>query len=354
VLPAAHHMFEKWGFVKSKQNLYGYATLNQRMLEPLWDVRQDETEIPWMLAEKLAERGCDGMHRYFKEAFADLETGELPASSEEFTLAALKKLTRPCWDAGHEDYGKYGDTLEGWADFVDKGVWNSHRYVARKKWGKFMTKTGKFEFYSKTLEKALGDHARKHGTTVDEVLKASNYLARGELAFIPHFEPALRWGKDEDFPMIFFEHRSRLNREGRSANCSWYQAHKNADPGDENWDDVLKMNPVDASRLGLHGGDMVQVTSPVGEITVRLKLWEGVRPGTVTKCYGQGHWAYGRVASLDYDERIPRGGNNNQILPAEYDRLSGSTARHGGVTRVKVVKARQARDKRWQREDTRL
>ncbi len=38
-------------------------------------------------------------------------------------------------------------------------------------------------------------------------------------------------------------------------------------------------------------------------------------------------------------KRIPRGGNNNLILPAEYERLSGSTARHGGVTRVKVVQA---------------
>ena len=82
---------------------------------------------------------------------------------------------------------------------------------------------------------------------------------------------------------------------------------------------------------------MVRIVSPVGEITARLKLWEGVRPGTVTKCFGQGHWAYGRVAALDFHARIPRGGNNNLILPAEYERLSGSTARHGGVTRVRVA-----------------
>ena len=84
---------------------------------------------------------------------------------------------------------------------------------------------------------------------------------------------------------------------------------------------------------------MVTVTSPTGEITVRLKLWEGVRPGTVAKCYGQGHWAYGSVAAADFQRRLPRGGNNNVILPAEYERLSGSTARHGGVTRVKVARA---------------
>ena len=305
----------------------------------MWDVRQDETEIPWMLAEKLAERGFDNLNRYYKEQFIDAETGKAPTNSEEFTLAAVKKLTRPCWDAEHADYGKYGDRLNGWSAFVDKGVWNSHRFSCGKKIGHFKTATGKFEFYSETLKKALAGHAGKHATTVDEVLEATHYIARGELAYVPHYEPALRWGDEKKYPLIFVEHRSRLNREGRSANCTWYQAHKEADPGDENWDDVLKMNPVDARNLRLNNRDMVKISSPVGVITARLKLWEGVRPGTVAKCYGQGHWSYGRIAALDFQKRIPRGGNNNTILPPEYDRLSGSTARHGGVTRVMVTKA---------------
>ena len=109
--------------------------------------------------------------------------------------------------------------------------------------------------------------------------------------------------------------------------------------GDESWGDVLKLNPSDAQKLGIKNGDEIKVTSKVASITVTAKLWEGVRPGTVTKCYGQGHWAYGRVAALDYQRRLPRGGNNNVILPPEYDRLSGSTARHGGVTRVRVERA---------------
>jgi hypothetical protein len=31
----------------------------------------------------------------------------------------------------------------------------------------------------------------------------------------------------------------------------------------------------------------------------------------------------------------PRGGNNNEVLPAVYDRLSGATVRHA-ATRVKI------------------
>lgn len=98
------------------------------------------------------------------------------------------------------------------------------------------------------------------------------------------------------------------------------------------------MNPVDAAKLGLKNKDRVRVTSPSGEIVVNLKLWEGVRPGTVAKCYGQGHWAYGRVAAADYKHHKPLGGNNNELLPAEYERLSGATARHGGTTRVQITK----------------
>ena len=339
VLPAAHQLFEKWSFLNSKQNLYGYSTLTERMIEPMWDVRQDESEIPWMIAEKLEERGFDNLIRYFKEAFVDPETGKHPQNMEEFTMTALKSFTAAFWHSKHKDYGKYGDRLQGWDDFVLKGVWNSHRFEPGKLIGNFHTETKKFEFYSETLKKALAGHGKKHGKTIDEVMEAANYIARGELAFVPHFEPAKRWGDEKEYPLIFFEYRSRLNREGRSANCSWYQAHKDADPGDENWDDVLKMNPVDAKKLGLADRRMVKVVSSTGEITVKLKYWEGVRPGTVTKCYGQGHWAYGRIAAMDFQKRIPRGGNNNVLLPAEYERLSGSTARHGGCARVKVLRA---------------
>lgn len=338
VLPAAHHMFEKFGFIKSKQNLHAYVSLNQRIIEPMWDVRMDETEVPWMIAEKLASKGFDNLLRYFKTEFKDPETGAEPRNGMEFTQYALKHYTQPMWDPQDKKFGKFGDAHNGWKEFLAHGVWDSKRYPYRKKWGKFKTKTKKFEFFSETLKISLGKHAENHNVSVDGVLEICKYTARGERAYVPHYEPAYRWGDEAEYPFIFFEHRSRLNREGRSANCTWYMAHKNADPGDENWDDVVKINPVDGRKLGLKNGDNVRLISPTGNLECHVKLWEGVRPGTVGKCFGQGHWAYGRTAAKDFGRHIPRGGNNNQILPADYERLSGSTARHGGVTRVKIVK----------------
>ena len=338
VLPAAHHMFEKLGYLKSKQNLHAYATFNIPVVKPMWDVRMDETEVPWLIAESLAKKGFDNLFNYYQNEYSDPETGAKPTNSKEFSLYALKTFTQPMWDSSQAGYGEHGDAVKGWDDMVRLGVWNSNRYPYRTKWGKFKTVTKKFEFYSETLKKALTGHADKHSVTVNAVLEACKYTARDELAFVPHYEEAYRWGEPGEYPLIFFEHRSRLNREGRSANCTWYQEHKNVDPGDENWDDVLKINPVDGHALNLSDGDTIEVSSPTGKITCHVKLWEGVRPGTVAKCFGQGHWAYGRTAALDFHNRIPRGGNNNLILPADYERLSGSTARHGGVTRVKIAK----------------
>jgi hypothetical protein len=45
------------------------------------------------------------------------------------------------------------------------------------------------------------------------------------------------------------------------------------------------------------------------------------------------------VAAIDYARARPKGGNNNDILVDDYDRLSGSTARNGGFTGVRIEKA---------------
>jgi anaerobic selenocysteine-containing dehydrogenase len=198
--------------------------------------------------------------------------------------------------------------------------------------------TKKFEFYSETLKKGLLEHAKKYETTVDDILAVSGYVARGEVAFVPHYEPPKRHGSVADYPFAFIDYKSRLNREGRSPTLPWYQEFKKVDPGDVSWDDVVKMNPVDGAKLGLKTGDTVKITSLAAR-SCELKLWEGVRPGTVAKCYGQGHWAYGRVAAKDYAKAVPLGGNNNEILVDDYDRLSGATARNGGFTGVRIQKA---------------
>jgi len=333
VLPSTHHMFEKWGYVKSHGNGFRHVTMLQPVNDPMWDVKIEESEIPWLIAEKLAKKGFSNLLDHYK-TYKDPETGRAPANEKEFALYALKYATQKLWDPAEH---KGGDKLNGWSDFVSKGVWNSDPYHYRKRWGKMKTKTKMFEFYSETLKAALSKHAEKHKTDVDDILKVCNYEARGEQAFVPHYEAPFFRGSEKKYPFALVDYKSRLNREGRSANCQWYQEFKDVDPGDEPWDDVAKLNPVDGVKLGINSGDKIRLISNVGEIECTAKLWEGVRPGTVAKTYGQGHWAYGRVAAKEFG-KTPRGGNNNVVIPADYDRLSGSTAYYG-LVRVKVVKA---------------
>jgi anaerobic selenocysteine-containing dehydrogenase len=338
VLPSTYNSSEGFSIVANMGNGHGYAAIQQPAGRRLWDVKQEETEVVWLLAQKLKARGFPNLFDYYSKEFKDPETGKTPANEREFTEIAAKISSAPLWLAKEPPKGDA--PLAGWADFRRKGMFSGPKYSFRKGWGgKFATATKKFEFYSETLKTGLAEHAKKFDTTTDDILAVSGYIARGEQAFVPHYEPPRRHGSFEEYPFTFVDYKSRLNREGRSQNLAWYQEFKKVDPGDVSWDDVLKMNPADGAKLGLKTGDAVKVSSPAGSIVTRLRLWEGVRPGTVAKCYGQGHWAYGRVAARDYASAQPRGGNNNEILVDDYDRLSGSTARNGGFTGVRVQRA---------------
>ena len=334
VLPATFAPTEKLSIITNMANLHGHVSIQQPVAKPLWGVKAEETEVMWLLAEKLKARGFANLYDYYA-SFEDPETKKKPANAAEFCEIAAKISSSVVWDGKEK---QKGDQIAGWADFKKKGIYNTETYKYKKNWGKFKTVTHKFEFYSETLKKTLTLFAAKHKSSIDDILKASEYEARGELAFVPHYEPPVRRGSEKEYPFTFIDHKSRLNREGRSQNTVWYQEFKKVDVGDKSWDDVAKINPVDAKKLGLKDGDAVRLTSVNGSITCNIRLWEGVRPGTVAKCYGQGHWAYGRVAAKEYGKK-PRGGNNNELMPDNYDRLSGATARNGGFTGVKIEKA---------------
>jgi anaerobic selenocysteine-containing dehydrogenase len=337
VLPSTYNSSEGFSIVTNMGNTYGYATIQQPAAKRLWDVKQEETEVMWLLAAKLRDKGFPNYFDYLSKAFKDPETGATPKNEHEFTEIAAKISSAPMWMPKEP---LKGTKLDGWADFRKKGIYVGTKYTYKKGWGgKFATATKKFEFYSETLKKGLTEHAKKFETTPDDVLTVSGYAARGDIAYVPHYEPPKRHGSLKDYPFTFIDYKSRLNREGRSANLPWYQEFKKVDAGDVSWSDVLKMHPSDGAKLGLKSGDTVRVTSPAGSIVTKVRLWQGVRPGTVAKAYGQGHWAYGRVAARDYAKALPNGGNNNEILVDDYDRLSGATARNGGFVGVRVEKA---------------
>ncbi len=327
ILPAPHYMFERWGIQKTAGNRYTQVSITQPVIKPLGDVVEDECGVPWLIAEELAKRGFENPLNYIRSEFKDPETGKAPTSPQEVAKYATKILTQPFWDPAKY---KEGDHIGGWEEFVEKGVWNSKPYAFRKRWGHMKTATKKFEFYSETMKVALEKHAKKHHTDTDGVMEATGYAARGELAFMAHYEEPLRYGDLETYPLLFVDHKSRLSREGRSANSMWFQQNLDIDPGARKHADVAKLNPIDAKQLGVSEGDSIRITSTQGSIDCQAALFEGVRPGTVAKAFGQGHWAYGRVAARDFGKEA-LGGNNNEILPPAYEHLSGSSAFYGQI-----------------------
>ncbi|TVP82200.1 MAG: dehydrogenase [Thioalkalivibrio sp.] len=333
ILPASHSMFERWSVVANSGNGYGVVGIQQPMVK-VGDVRQDESEIPWLLAEALDRKGFSAPLEYLKNEFVDPETGEHPTNGDELGLIMVKMMTKPFWDP-ESTVG--GTKFNSWDEFLEVGMWTSDHYPFQSRWGNMGTKTGNFEFYSETLKEALQSHADRHDTDIDNVLATCNYEARGELAFIPHFENPFRHGSEDEFPMLFVDYKHKLNREGRGCNHYWYTSERDVEPGDLKFGDAAKINPVDAERLGIETGDTVRLTSVSGSITCTASVWEGVRPGCVVKAFGMGHWAYGRHVSKDFG-RTAIGGNNNELIPRDYDRLSGSSVFSGQIG-VRIEKA---------------
>ena len=340
VLPACHHLFETWGFVRCRQNGRSSVVLEQPCVEAFGESRNDEAGLAFALARKLANRGFPEVLDYYQRECADPCTGAAPASGDELAEYALKAMTAPFWRPGGA--GDASVSERAWRDFLAKGFWETDPVRGRQKGeapSPLPTSTGRFEFESDALRRAFEEHARRFEIAPEEAAASLGYESRGRKSLVPHYEPPVRKGNEREFPFVFSQHRSIVNLEGRSANAPLYHKLKRLDPGDEPGDDVVKIHPSDMGRLGLRSGDAVRISSPEGSIVVRAKAWDGTRPGVVVKCYGQGHWAYGRVAACDFGRGIPRGGNNNEIIPPEWERASGATARHGGLTRVRIERA---------------
>ena len=92
----------------------------------------------------------------------------------------------------------------------------------------------------------------------------------------------------------------------------------------ESW---AELNPQTAAELGVDEGDVLEITSPEGTISVPAVIYPAIRPGVVAMPIGQGHRGYGRYAS-------GRGANPIHIVAAQVDDKSGDLA--WAATRVSV------------------
>jgi anaerobic selenocysteine-containing dehydrogenase len=245
--------------------------------------------LPWKSYLELMEYRLGGL--------AKVKGGSVSSSSEKSFVRKVKK-------AG------------GWWDPRDRFLpWEEV----------FRTPSGRFEFYSTAIRSRLAKLLRP-GESIDAFLAELGVAARGDEAFLPHYEPARFHGDPKHYPLHLNTYKAMFHAEGRGANQPFLQEIAGVHV-DERWATWLEINPTTARELGIADGAMVWLESERDRVKIRARHYPGARPDVVNVPFDGGHRGYGRWA-----EAI--GVNPNHILVRDDDRLGGLAAYFG--TRVKV------------------
>jgi anaerobic selenocysteine-containing dehydrogenase len=223
---------------------------------------------------------------------------------------------------------KTNDFGEFWKALIDRGGWWDPPYPFGEWKKKFSTPSGKFEFYSLTMEQGLNAMSKGTSKELGTILEELRIEARGDAPFLPHFEKARAIEDEREYPFHLIHYKLMTMAEGRGANQPFLQEIIGPHVK-ERWSSWVEINPEDAGRLGIRDGDLVWVESKAEKLQGRARLFPGARPNCINLPYGQGHRAYGRWAK-------DRGINPNDLLVRDYDYLGGFVSYYS--TRVRVYR----------------
>ncbi|UCC63839.1 MAG: molybdopterin-dependent oxidoreductase, partial [Anaerolineae bacterium] len=133
-------------------------------------------------------------------------------------------------------------------------------------------------------------------------------------------------GDEQEYPYFLHLYLSNLLDDGRGASQPWLQG--SPDPMTTiSWQTWVELHPDTAQKLGVKDGDIVQVTSPEGELEAPVCVYPAIRPDTIAIPLGQGHTDCGRYAR-------GRGSNPMQLVGTGTDATGNSLA--WSALRVKV------------------
>ena len=131
---------------------------------------------------------------------------------------------------------------------------------------------------------------------------------------------------DAKYPMHLVPSAQLGLWDGRHANLPWIQEAPDQITKVV-WDSWAELHPSTAAKLGIEQGDILEIASEQGVMTVKAIIYKGVHPDVVAVPMGQGHEDYGRYAR-------GVGVNPLKILNPIVDAKTGELALYG--TRVKV------------------
>ncbi len=238
----------------------------------------------------------------------------------------------------------------------DESLWRKVVYV--------LNRGGRFEDFSTVYdgERLAHRFGGMFNIFIDNVARGKHSLTGENFYGLPTYEPVKDAAgrpvdqPEDEYPFHLFTFKHIYGGQSRTIGNYWAQLGV----AKENY---VLMNRVDAQRLGLKDGDMVKLVSksnpdgmwrlPNSEpvpVAGKVKVIEGIRPGTVAVSWHFGHWAYGardvvingRV--IKGDPRRATGLCPNSVMLEDpvlknvslTDPIGGSASFYD--TRVKVVK----------------
>ena len=194
-----------------------------------------------------------------------------------------------------------------WPQMEKMGCWTNSNYQPPE-WSKaFETPSGKFEFVASALQAGSEDEK-----------KAS-----------PGYLPVVPEGDKSTYPLIMVAYDTMCLSSGYIGSPPFLMKTV-PDTVLKGANGFVEINPETAKNYQLGQGDMAILHTPKAQVTVRVNLYDGIRPGIIAMARGLGHTAY--------DEYLNnKGVNVNELMGATEDPISGLDAAWG--IRAKLVKA---------------
>ncbi len=256
----------------------------------------------------------------FLERYEDVPP---PAGTTQSIVGLCQPVVRPVYDTRHvgdavisiaksmggfvenafpwKDYNSYlkAALKENWKQLTDKGYAKITDFEPKASPGQFNTESGKFEFYGSI-------------TGADE---------GADKSVLPGFSGLQPEGKPEQYPLILIAYDSMRIAGGAVGNPPFMTKTVDADVLK---DEIMfvEINPKSARKLGFFDGDRVLLTTPKGQAEVRLRFYEGIKPGVMAMPQGFGHTAFSKYLA-------GKGVNFNSLIAPSDDPKSGLNAAWG-------------------------
>jgi len=293
-------------------------SLSKPVVEPLYDTLSGvdillrltksiggtvSESFPWQDASEALKESLRGL---FTSGQGE-PLSEPPAAEEE---SWIEEETKP--------------TLDKWfKNIAATGGWTDKKVAEKLPPLKFKTPSGKFEFYSLTLRKRLGEET----PDIFCLPHVEDPEFLGELGKEVRLSVAPQGGDGKTFHLYLFV--PLVFKGGEGAHLPYLQGIAGSYLSEHRWETWVEINPETADELGLENDEFVWVVSPIGRVKARVKRYVGVPKDVVAMPLGLGHTAYGRWAQYV-------GSNPSAVVPKVLDKITGQPLWQ--LTLVRIVK----------------